>query len=217
MPNNIGYSLWLEAVKKIPSWEWTAGILTLCGAIFLFAVYQIFLLYELDIFHAFEKIKLKQKDLDAQANDTLYFEITIPKNSQTTAFQIQQKILKAFHSVYSDPIEGPHEFSNLFYFFQKLFRYWKVRRAKQSFFTMQVWAQYPYISLRLSIPKAFFQRVEKAIFNAYPNAEITMLEKSAVLAEVAKHQKSYLSYGQSTIEGLNPVVKTAFNSALAVT
>ncbi len=66
---------------------------------------------------------------------------------------------------------------------------------------MQIWAQYPYISFRLQIPIAFFQRVEKAIFNAYPNAEITMLDKAKVLAEVAKSQKSYLSYGQTTIEG----------------
>ena len=201
MPNNIGYQLWLEAVKKIPTWEWTVGILTFCGAIFLFSLYQIFSLNRLDIFHAFEKIKIKRKDLDRESAKTLYFEITIPKDSQTTAFQIQQKILKAFHSVYQDPIDGPHEFSQYFYFFQKLYRHWKVARAKQVFFNMQVWAQYPYISFRLQIPIAFFQRVEKAIFNAYPNAEITMLDKGKVLAEVAKFQKSYLSYGQSTIEG----------------
>ncbi|MCL5667162.1 MAG: ATP-binding protein [Patescibacteria group bacterium] len=201
MPNNIGYQLWLETVRKIPTWEWTTGILTLCGTIFLFSLYQLFSLYRLDIFHAFEKIKIKNKDLDKEFPKTLYFEITIPKDSQTTAFQIQQKILKAFHSVYQDPIEGPHQFSRYFYFFQKLYRHWKVALAKQVFFTMQVWAQYPYISFRLQIPIAFFQRMEKAIFNAYPNAEITMLDKDAVLAEVAKYQKSYLSYGQTTIEG----------------
>ena len=160
------------------------------------------MLYRLDIFHAFETFKLKKKYWEAQSQaGTLYFEITIPKNSQTTAFQVQQKILKALHSVYPDPIKGPHQFSKGFYLFQKMFRSWKVRRAKQVFFTMQVWAQYPYISFRLQIPKAFFQRVEKAVFNAYPNAEITMLDKTAVLAEVTKYQKSYLSYGQSNIEG----------------
>ncbi len=201
MPNNIGYQLWLETVKKIPTWEWTTGVLTFCGAIFLFSLYQLFSLYKLDIFHAFEKVKIKKKDLDRASRDVLYFEITIPKDSQTTAFQIQQKILKAFHSVYEDLIEGPHEFSRYFYFFQKFYRHWKVARARQVFFTMQVWAQYPYISFRLQIPKAFFQRVEKAIFNAYPNAEITILDKGKVLAEVAKSQKSYLSYGQTTIEG----------------
>src|SRR5579863_6256275 len=118
MPNPIGYQLWLEEVKKIPSWEWTAGILTFCGAIFLFSLYQLFSLYRLDIFHAFEKIKIKRKDLDKELGGTLYFEIIIPKDSQTTAFQIQQKILKALHSVYQDPIEGPHEFSSALYFLQ---------------------------------------------------------------------------------------------------
>jgi hypothetical protein len=201
MTYNIGYSLWLETVHKIPVWEWAGGIMTFCGAIFLFALYQLFILYKLDIFHAFETIKIKKNDLDRASKDALYFEITIPKDSQTTAFQIQQKILKAFHSVYTDPIEGPHEFSHYFYFFQKLYRWWKVKKAKQVFFTMQVWGQYPYISFRLTIPIAFFQRVEKAIFNAYPNAEITMLDKQVVLAEVAKSQKSYLSYGQTTVEG----------------
>ncbi len=201
MSTNIGYQLWLEAVRKIPTWEWTTGILTFCGAIFLFSLYQLFSLYHLDIFHAFEKIKIKKNVLDRESLKTLYFEITIPKDSQTTAFQIQQKILKAFHSVYADPIEGPHEFSGYFYFFQKLYRHWKVSRARQVFFTMQIWGQYPYISFRLQIPIAFFQRVEKAIFNAYPNAEITMLDKGKVLAEIAKSQKSYLSYGQTTIEG----------------
>lgn len=199
--SNIGFELWLETVRGIRKWEWATGIMAFCGAIFLFSLSKIFALYELDLFHAFEKVKIKKKDLDRTSRDVLYFEITIPKDSQTTAFQIQQKILKAFHSVYSDPIEGPHKFSRAFYFFQKLYRHWKVVRARQVFFTMQVWAQYPYISFRLQIPIAFFQRVEKAIFNAYPNAEITMLDKGKVLAEVAKSQKSYLSYGQTTIEG----------------
>ncbi len=201
MTNSIGYQLWLETVRKIPTWEWTTGIIAFCAAIFLFSLYQLFSLYRLDLFHSFEKIKIKKKDLDRETEKTLYFEITIPKNSQTTAFQIQQKILKALHSVYEDPIDGPHKFSQHFYFLQKLYRHWKVARARQVFFTLQVWAQYPYISFRLQIPIAFFQRVEKAIFNAYPNAEITMLDKAKVLAEVVKSQKSFLSYGQTTIEG----------------
>ncbi len=201
MAQNIGYSLWLNIVKSIPRWEWITGGLIVCGAIFLFCLYELFSKNQLSIFHAFEKIKIKKKDLEKALQDTLYFEITIPKDSQTSAFQVQQKILKAFHSIYSDPIEGPHGFSPRFYFFQKMFRLWKVRRAKQVFFTMQIWSQYPYISFRLVSPKAYFHRIEKAIFNAYPNAEITMLDTDATLREVAKFQKSYLSYGQTTIEG----------------
>lgn len=201
MANNIGTSLWWEMVRKIPLWELVTALIVLGSGLFIYLMYELFVLNQLNIFHAFEKIKIKKKDLETELPNTVYFEITIPKDSQTTAFQVQQKILKAFHSVYTDPIEGQHGFTKTFYFFQKLYRAWKVERAKQSFFTMQIWAQYPYISFRLNVPKAFFQRVEKAIFNAYPNAEITMLDKAVVLEEVKKFQKSYLSYGQSTIEG----------------
>lgn len=201
MNNNIGYSLWLDMFKQIPKWELTVGILTLGLAIFFFCLYALLRKYQISLFHAFEKIKIKKKDLDISLLDTIYIEITIPKNSQATAFQIQQKILKAFHSIYKDPIEGHHEFSNLFYFFQKWYRSWKIKRTMQVFFTMQIFAQYPYISFRLNIPKSYFDRIEKAIFNAYANAEITILDKDIITKEISKFQKSYLSYGESTVEG----------------
>ena len=201
MTDNIGFSLWLEMVKKIPGWEWATGVLIVCCAIILFCLFELFVLDRLGIFHAFEKGKIKKKDLEQGLADTLYVEITIPKESLTTAFQIQQKILKAFHSVYTDPIEGPHKFSRIFYLLQKPYRLWKVYRAKQIFFTMQIWAQYPYIAFRLNIPKAFFSRIEKAIFNAYPRAEITLLDKPGIIEEIKKVGKSYLSYGQAIIQG----------------
>ncbi len=201
MARNIGYSLWLDIVKKIPSWEWLTGLTIVCSAILLWLLYELFSKNQLSIFHAFEKIKVKQKDVDKNFADTLYFEITIPKDSQATAFQVQQKILKALHSIYSDPIAGPHKFSRHFFFLQKAFRLWKVFRAKQVFFNMQIWAQYPYISFRLCVPQEYFGRIEKAIFNAYPNAEITMLDASKVLSEVRAFEKSYLSFGQTVVEG----------------
>ncbi len=200
MATNIGYSLWLDIVKRIPFWERSIGVFTLACAFFVLLLYKVLTKNEY-IFHAFEKIKLKRRDLDKALLHTLYFEITIPKDSQATAFQIQQKILKSFHSVYSDPIAGPHNFSRRIYFFQKLYRIWKVYRAKQVFFTMQIWAQYPYTSFRLSVPHGSFNRIKKAIFNAYPNAEISMLKQLDMIAEVSKFQKSYLSYGETTIEG----------------
>lgn len=201
MAQSNGYTLWLNMVKSIPQWEWTAGVSLIAGAILLFCFYNIFSKNQLSIFHAFEKIKIKKNDLEKALLDTLYFELTIPKDSHTTAFQVQQKILKALHSIYADPIEGPHAFSGNFYFFQKAYRLWKVFRARQVFFTMQIWSQYPYISFRLVCPKSYFHRIEKAIFNAYPNAEITMLDREETFAEITKFQKSYLSYGETTIEG----------------
>lgn len=191
----------MQMIKKIPTWELIIVIAFLVSLIIFWTVFIIVRIHEDRIFHAFEKLKLKQKDLDRAFNDTQYVEITIPKNSQVTAFQVQQKILKAFHSTYSDPIEGAHSFSPIWYFFQKLFRLWKVSRAKQVFFTMQIWAQYPFISFRLNIPSAHFERIEKAIFNAYPNAEINHIDKGKVLSDIAPFHKSYLSYGQSSIEG----------------
>ena len=204
MPNQIGYTLWLQAIKQIPSWEWTAGILTLCGAVFLFSLSKLFVLYFGDIFHAFEKIRIKKKDLDKELSNTLYFEITIPKDSQTTAFQIQQKILKAFHAIYIDPVEGAHNFSSLFnfiYFFQKLWRRGKVKRSQTVFFSMQIWAQHPFISFRLQVAKSDFARVEKAIFNAYPAAEITMLDKDEALEEISQFPEGFLAYGETTSQG----------------
>ncbi len=201
MAHNIGYSLWLDTVKSIPEWEWTAGVSIVAGAILLFCLYELFSKNRVSIFHAFERVRIKKKDLAKALADTVYFEITIPKDSHTTAFQVQQKILKAFHSIYTDPIEGPHGFSKNFYFFQKLYRIWKVYRARQVFFTMQIWAQYPYISFRLVCPKNYFHRIEKAIFNAYPNAEIAMLDRNVILSEIGKLEKSYLAYGETTIEG----------------
>ena len=116
------------------------------------------------IFHSFEKLKLKDKDLDRSVKDTQYVEITIPKNSQVKAFEVQQKILKAFHSTYADPIEGAHTFKPMWYFFQKMFRLWKIYRARQIFFTMQIWAQYPFISFRLNIPPEHFDRIDPSAF-----------------------------------------------------
>ena len=158
-------------------------------------------IYQVRIFHAFEKIKFKQKDLNKSLDETVYLEITIPKNSQASIFQVQQKILKAFHSMYADPIRGTHGFKGFFYFFQKIYRLWKVNRSRQIFFNLQIWAQYPCISFRLSIPKIHLERIEKAIYNAYPNAEIAEVDRAAAIEEILKYQKSYLSYGQSEIEG----------------
>ncbi|HEX9503343.1 MAG TPA: DUF87 domain-containing protein [Patescibacteria group bacterium] len=186
----------LNIFKSIPKWEWIIGVLVLSGA----ALYALFR-NRLSLFHAFETVKLKKYNIDHSFQDTLYFEVTIPKDSQTTAFHVQQKILKALHSVYLDPIEEPHAFSRHFFFFQKWYRWWKVHRNLRAFFTFQIWAQYPYISFRLVIPKACFDSIEKAIFNAYSNAEITMLNTTKILSEVAKFQKSYFAYGQTTIEG----------------
>lgn len=197
----LGFALWLDMVKRIPKWEFMTGTLFLLLLLFFFGLYQFLKLYHDPIFHAFEKIKIKKKDLDRTIADSMAIEITIPKNSQVTAFQVQQKILKALHAVYRDPIDGPHAFSSHLYFFQKLFRLWKVYRAKQIFFTLQIWAQYPYISFRLFLPRTYFDRIEKAIFNAYPNAEITIIDQAFLLQEVSKHHKSYLSYGESSIEG----------------
>ncbi len=199
LSKNIGFTLWLDIFKKISPLEMAVISIFFYLVIFLFSLLQIFFLYRDNIFHAFENLKIKLSDFIKQ--DNLYIEITIPKDSETTAFQIQQKLLKTFHSVYKDPIDGKHGFSQSFYFFQKLFKFVKVRRAKQFFFNLQIWAEYPYISFRLRLPKAFFERLEKAIFNAYPNAEISLIEEPKVLAEISKYQKSYLSYGQTTIEG----------------
>lgn len=201
MEDKIGYTLWLDAIKNIPRWE-LLTIISFLGAIyFIWCTVIILRIHHERIFHAFEKIKLRQKDIDQSLSDTTYIEITIPKNSQATAFQVQQKILKALHSVYSDPIRGAHEFSKNRYFFQKLYRRFLVKRTRQPFFTLQIWAQYPYISFRMNIPSGYFNRIEKAIFNAYPNAEITPINKESTIQEITKFQKSYLSYGQSVIEG----------------
>ncbi len=201
MTSRVGYILWVEMIQKIPRWELTLGVVFLGLIVLGICFYWIIRIFQLKIFHAFEKIKLKPKDLDRSFEDARYIEIIIPKNSQATAFQVQQKILKAIHSTYIDPVEGPHEFSRTWYFFQKMWRLWKVYRSRQVFFGLQIWAQYPFVSFRLNIPSEYFDRIEKAIFNAYSNAEIIDLDKSKVVEEISKHHKSFLSYGESTIEG----------------
>ena len=150
---------------------------------------------------AFQKIRFKKKDLSRASRQSTYLEITIPKNSEATAFQVQQKILKTLHSVYADPIEGAHSFSPTWYFFQKLYRFCKVYFSKKVFFTMQVWGQYPDISFRLNIPVNYYDRIEKALYNAYPGSEINKVDKNILKQEIEKYPKSFLSYGQSTIEG----------------
>ncbi len=201
MENQVGYSLWLNVMQKIPGWELTLGIIFLSLIVFTICLYWIIRMNQMRIFHAFEKITFKRKDLDRSLKDTKYIEIIIPKNSQATAFQVQQKILKAIHSTYLDPIEGAHSFSRTWYFFQKLFRLIKIYFSRQVFFGLQIWAQYPFVSFRLNIPSVFVERIEKAIFNAYPNAEIVDLNPNTVMAELSKHHKSFLCYGESTIEG----------------
>ncbi len=202
MARNIGYSLWLNIIKSIPKWEWITLVSIIASAIVLLLLYGLRSRRKRGgLFHAFEKLKIKRKDLDKAFNDDLYFEVTIPQDTQATAFQVQQKILKAFHSTYGDPIEGAHGFSKYIYFFQKLYRFIKIKRSEQVFFNMQIWAQYPYISFRLMCPRKYFSRIEKAIFNAYSNAEITMLDKKAICSEIEKFDSSFLAYGQTTIEG----------------
>ncbi len=202
MNQSIDYfSLWRDMVTHIPDWELTIGIIIIAfGLMFLFFLDGTWM-QRLGIFHAFEKMRMKKKDIDKAFRDMTYIEITIPKDSQATAFQIQQKIFKSLHSVYLDSIEGQHNFSKTFYLFQKMYRFWKVSRSPRTFFTFQIFAQYPYISFRLNIPTYCFHRIEKAIFNAYPNAEIMMVDKEAITKELSKFHKNYLAYGQSTIEG----------------
>jgi hypothetical protein len=150
---------------------------------------------------AFEKIKFKQRDINRALSESMYLEITIPKNSQATAFQVQQKILKTLHSMYADPIDGVHAFSPTWYFFQKLFRFCKVVWSKKVFFTMQIWGEYPDISFRINIPAVYYDRLEKSLYNAYPGAEINTVDKNIMFEEISRYPKNYLSYGQSTIEG----------------
>jgi DNA helicase HerA-like ATPase len=201
MTHNIYYPLWLDAVGCIPSWELYLAAVAACVGLLLLVFHDIIFKHKGGIARSFEKVRLKKKDLNKAILESAYIEITIPRDSQTTAFQIQQKILKAFHSIYNDPIKGPHHFFRALYIFQKMFRLWKVRRARQVFFTMQIFAEYPHISLRLNVPKVHLERIEKAVYNAYPNAEISMVDKAAIAANLLKFQKSYLCYGQSTIEG----------------
>lgn len=150
---------------------------------------------------AFQKIKFKKRDIDRASRESIYLEVTIPKNSQATAFQVQQKVLKTLHSVYADPIDGVHAFSPTWYFFQKLYRFCKVYFSKKVFFTIQIWGQHPDISFRLNIPSAYYDRIEKALYNAYPGAEISKVDKNVLRQEIEKYPKNFLSYGQSTIEG----------------
>ncbi len=199
-PMTMGQIMWTYYFSRMPFWENIAGWIGITILFFMFVFDKLPGFNR----HSFEKIKLKKKDLEAWLDTSLYFEITIPKNSQATAFQIQQKILKAFHAIYIDPVEGAHNFSSTFgfiYFFQKLWRIWKVKRSRQIFFSMQIWAQHPFISFRLQVPGKDFERVEKAIFNAYPSAEITMLDKDKALEELTEFPQGFLSYGETTIEG----------------
>ena len=201
MTHNTNYFLWLDAIRRIPSWEFYVAVAAASVGLPILLFHDVVFKHKGGIARFFEKVRLKKKDLNKAILESAYIEITIPRDSQATAFQIQQKILKAFHSVYDDPIEGPHHFFRASYLFQKMYRIWKVCRARQVFFTMQIFAQYPYISFRLNVPKVHLERIEKAVWNAYPNAEISTVDKAAIAAELLKFQKSYLCYGQSTIEG----------------
>lgn len=184
--------------------HWTYILWLFCSIVsFLFLLGFIATkIFGLNLFHsAFQTIKLKQKEIDRSLHESICLEIIIPKSSQATAFQVQQKIFKTLHSVYSDPIEGVHAFSPTWYFFQKLYRFCKVTFSKKIFFTLQVFGEYPDISFRLNIPSAYYDRIEKALYDTYPGAEIIRIDKEAILKEIRSFPKSYLSYGQSKIEG----------------
>lgn len=66
---------------------------------------------------------------------------------------------------------------------------------------MQIFGEYPDISFRLSIPSLSYDRIEKALYDTYPGAEIVRVDQEALFQEILKYPKSYLSYGQSRIEG----------------
>src|SRR5581483_2964718 len=88
---SVGYSLWLQMVKDIPIWAASTGgsmaIIGFLALILLALVSQ----DERFLFNALESMKLKRKEIKQELDDCVYLEITIPKNSQATAFQIQQK------------------------------------------------------------------------------------------------------------------------------
>jgi hypothetical protein len=186
----------------VPKWTfilWLFCTLVLFLIIFGFLLSKIF---GLRLFHSvFQKMAFKKKDINRSLYNSLYLEITIPKNSQTTAFQVQQKILKTLHSVYLDPIEGAHSFSSFWHFFQKVYRFCKVYFSKKVFFTLQIFGEYPDISFRLNIPSAYYDRIEKALYDAYPGAEITTVNKGSLMQEILKYPKNFVSYGQSIVEG----------------
>lgn len=151
----------------------------------------------------FEMIWFKKRDIDRSFAENITLEIVVPKSSQATAFQVQQKIFKTLHSVYEDPIFGVHDFSftPLVYIFQKLVRFAKVRFSKKIFFSFQILGQHPHISFRIAVPKPYLDRIEKALYGAYQGCEISVVERDTVAEKIADNPDSYLSFGQSTIEG----------------
>jgi hypothetical protein len=152
---------------------------------------------------AFESVAFKKREVDQSFAESVTLEITVPKITQATAFQVQQKIFKTLHSAYIDPIEGEHNFSLLtpWYLFQKMYRFIKVTFSTKVFFSVQIFAKHPDISFRITIPKPFLDRIEKALYGAYPGAEISVVDTRDLMREVAQYSNNFLSFGQSTIEG----------------
>lgn len=189
-------------IFTVPNWTYILWLF--CSSIFFLILLGFIAtkLFSLRLFSSsFQTIKFKQKDISRSLNDILCLEVTIPKNSQVTAFQVQQKIFKTLHSVYLDPIDGTHSLSPTWHLFQKLYRFLKVSFSEKVFFTLQIFGQYPDICFRLNIPSAYYDRIEKALYDTYPGAEITRVDKDSLLPEILKYPKSYLSYGHSIIEG----------------
>ncbi len=183
------------------AWEWgvTFFFIFFCLACLVLAKISHFRVFQA----AFERIPFKKRDIDRSLAESITLEITIPKTTQATAFQVQQKIFKTLHSVYDDPISGQHNFHiiTLFYLFQKLYRFLRVYFSSKVFFSFQILGQHPHISFRLAISKRYLDRIEKALYSAYPGAEISIADTDALMRDIVRYPNSFLSFGQTMIEG----------------
>ena len=76
MPHNADYLLWLEMVRRIPLWEFATAGFSIFFGLAVFVFYDLVWIHKLGLFHSFESIKFKKREIDKAFSDSTYIEIS---------------------------------------------------------------------------------------------------------------------------------------------
>lgn len=129
----------------------------------------------LKFFWGIEKFKITGRLMKRiQSDEKVFLEIKIPKSSQRTTFQVQQKLFRSMHSI----VEDSYRFRTGFYKIKifNLFQKWISRLyeilALKRLLTLQIFATHSYSAFGVWVPLRSATDIKNALQSAYPECEI---------------------------------------------
>jgi len=129
----------------------------------------------LKFFWGIAKFKLSSRSLkNAISEDKVFLEIKIPKTSQRTTFQVQQKLFRSMHSIVEDSYRFKTGFVKIKIF--NLIQKWVSRvfqnLAQKRLLTLQIFATHSYSAFGVWVPLKASVDIKNALQSAYPECEV---------------------------------------------